>query len=54
MSVIPFRIRASPAPPLLKTHGQELGIAGVMVHTYELSAESSEWEGVDEILALII
>ena len=39
---------------LLKTRGQELGVAGVMVHTHELSAENLEWEGVGEILALII
>ena len=42
MNVIPFQIRASPAPLLLKTRGQELGIAGVMVHTHELSAENLE------------
>ena len=39
---------------LLQTRGQELGVAGVMVHTHELSAESIEWGGVGESIALII
>ena len=39
---------------LLQTRGQELGDAGVTVHTHELGAENLEWGGAGELLALII
>ena len=39
---------------VLQTRVQALGVAGVMVHTREPSAENLEWGGVRELLASMI